>query len=358
MVTTNGKRTVLLVAHTGRDQALNSARFVVDKLTAAGLTVRVLSPEAGELCCGAEEVPPGPQAADGAEVVIVIGGDGTLLRAAEIARPAGVPLLGVNLGHVGFLAEAERDDLARTVDRVVARQYEVEHRMTVDVTVRQNGSVAAETWALNEATVEKTPRIGMLEVVTEVDGRPLSTWDCDGVVCATPTGSTAYAFSAGGPVVWPEVEALLLVPICAHALFAGPMVISPSATLAVEVIGGTQRKPASLPGLGTDPGAGRGEMTGAILWCDGRRSVDLPPGSRVEVRRGARPVLLAILHRHETAAGTGAAAAFTDRLVVKFGLPVTGWRGRQAAGGRPAQGGTAPGSGTAPGRKEASQADA
>jgi NAD+ kinase len=362
---TDGKRTVLLVAHTGRDQALNSARFVVDKLTAAGLTVRVLSPEASELCCGAEEVPPGPQAAAGAEVVIVIGGDGTLLRAAEIARPAGVPLLGVNLGHVGFLAEAERDDLARTVDRVVARQYAVEHRMTVDVTVRQNGSVAAETWALNEATVEKTPRIGMLEVVTEVDGRPLSTWDCDGVVCATPTGSTAYAFSAGGPVVWPEVEALLLVPICAHALFAGPMVISPSATLAVEVIGGTQRKPASLPGMGTVPGLGRGEMTGAILWCDGRRSVDLPPGSRVEVRRGARPVLLAILHRHETGAGTGAAAAFTDRLVVKFGLPVTGWRGRQAAlapgpaaGGRPALGGAAPGRGAAPGGEEASQADA
>ena len=359
----NGKRTVLLVVHTGRQQALTSARFVVEKLTAAGLTVRVLSPEASDLRCAAEEVPPGPEAAAGAEIVIVIGGDGTLLRAAEIARPAGVPLLGVNLGHVGFLAEAEPDDLAGAVERVVARQYQVERRMTIDVIVRQNGSVTADTWALNEATVEKTPRIGMLEVVTEVDGRPLSRWDCDGVVCATPTGSTAYAFSAGGPVVWPEVEALLLVPICAHALFAGPMVVSPASTLAVEVIGGTQRKPASLPGLGAEPGSGRGEMTGAVLWCDGRRSVDLPPGSRVEVRRGARPVLLAILHRHESGAGAaGPGASFTDRLVVKFGLPVTGWRGRQVslaagpAAGSPAAPGGAPG--RAPGGEEASPADA
>jgi NAD+ kinase len=335
---TDGKRTVLLVVHTGRPQAVSSARFVVGRLTAAGLAVRVLSPEAGELGCAgdewaAEEVEPGLDAAVGAEVVIVIGGDGTLLRAAEVARPASAPLLGVNLGHVGFLAEADPDDLAETVDRVVARQYVVESRMTIDVTVRHNGSITAETWALNEATVEKTPRVGMLEVVTEVDGRPLSRWDCDGVICATPTGSTAYAFSAGGPVVWPEVEALLLVPICAHALFAGPMVVSPASTLAVEVIGGTARVPVGPVGMGLDPASWRGEMTGAVLWCDGRRSVDLPPGTRVEVRRGERPVLLARLQGRDSAAGTaiGAGAPFTDRLVVKFGLPVTGWRGRQEA---------------------------
>jgi NAD+ kinase len=353
---TNGSRTVLLVTHTGKPQALTSARFVADRLAAAGLTVRMLSPEAAQLRCGAEAVPPGPQAAAGAEIVIVIGGDGTLLRAAEVARPSGVPLLGVNLGHVGFLAEAEPDDLAGTVDRVVGRRYQVEHRMTIDVTVRQNGTVNAVTWALNEATVEKTPRAGMLELVTEVDGRPLARLDCDGVVCATPTGSTAYAFSAGGPVVWPGVEALLLVPICAHALFAGPMVISPASTLAVEVIGGSARTAVGTPGLGIDTGAGRGEMTGAILWCDGRRSVNLPPGSRVEVRRGARPVLLATLNRPERGAQApvGAAALFTDRLVVKFGLPVTGWRGGQGAQAPgPAASGQA-----APGGQEASTADA
>jgi NAD+ kinase len=330
---TGGQRTVLLVAHTGRPRAATSARFVADRLSRAGLRVRVLAPEADELCCAAEVVPPSLHAGEGAELVIVIGGDGTLLRAAEIARPAGAPLLGVNLGHVGFLAEADPDDLAATVDRVVARQYQVESRMTIDVTVRQNGGVAARTWALNEATVEKTPRIGMLELVTEVDGRPLSRLDCDGVICATPTGSTAYAFSAGGPIVWPEVAALLIVPICAHALFAGPMVVSPDSTVALEVIGGTPRAPVGPAGLGLDPGSWRGEMTGAVLWCDGRRSVELPPGARVEVRRGERPVLLARLHRREAGAGTpvGAGAPFTDRLVVKFGLPVTGWRGRRPA---------------------------
>jgi NAD+ kinase len=345
---TDGERSVLLVTHAGKPQALSSARFVADRLIAAGLTVRVLSPEAAELRCPAVEVPPGPEAAVGTEIVIVVGGDGTLLRAAEVARPAGVPLLGVNLGHVGFLAEAEPDDLAWTVDRVVARHYHVERRMTIDVTLRHNGTMLAATWALNEATVEKTPRVGMLELVTEVDGRPLSRLDCDGVICATPTGSTAYAFSAGGPVVWPEVEALLLVPICAHALFAGPMVIAPASTVAVEVIGGSARTSVALPGLGVDTGHRRGEVTGAVLWCDGRRRVELPPGSRVEVRRGTRPVLLARLNRNE--AGAGAGAPFTDRLVAKFELPVTGWRGRQAArapgsadSGRAAQGERAPG---------------
>jgi NAD+ kinase len=295
-----GRRTVLVMAHTGREDALRSARLVAARLAAADIAVRTL---AGEFSCpGAEEVPASPVAAEGAELVIVLGGDGSLLRAAELSRPAGVPLIGVNLGHVGFLAEAEADGLAETVDRLVARQYAVEDRMTIDVTVRSNGSVVALTWALNEATVEKAARERMIEVILEVDGRPLSRWGCDGVVCSTPTGSTAYAFSAGGPVVWPEVEALLMVPISAHALFAPPMVVSPKSVLAVELMVGN-------------------ETSGAVLWCDGRRKVDLPPGARVEVRRGALPVLLARLQ------GAGP-SRFTDRLVVKFGLPVAGWRGR------------------------------
>jgi NAD+ kinase len=243
-------------------------------------------------------------------MVLVIGGDGTLLRAAELARPAATPLLGVNLGHVGFLAEAEPDLVPDAVDHVLAGRYYVEPRMTIDAAILHNGSVSATAWALNEATVEKAARERMLDLVTEVDGRPLSRWGCDGMVFATPTGSTAYAFSAGGPVVWPDVEALLLVPISAHALFAGPMVVSPESVLAAEVIGTT---------------GGHGETSGAVLWCDGRRKVDLPPGARVEVRRGANPVLLARLH------GADIAASFTDRLVVKFGLPVTGWRGRGGA---------------------------
>jgi NAD+ kinase len=206
-------------------------------------------------------------------------------------------LLGVNLGHVGFLAEAEREDLAATVDKVVKRRYEVEERMTVDVIARRNGTVVATDWALNEVTVEKATREKMLEAVIEIDGRPLSHWGCDGVVVATPTGSTAYAFSAGGPIVWPEVEAMLVVPISAHALFARPMVVSPRSLVALEVL------PESPP---------------AVLSCDGRRTVGLPAGARIEVRRGELPVRFARLHL----------TPFTDRLVTKFGLPVTGWRGR------------------------------
>jgi NAD+ kinase len=297
-----GQRTVLVTAHTGRENALRSARFVADRLTAAGIAVRTL---AGEFASpGTQEVPASAAAAEGAELVIVLGGDGSLLRAAELSRPAGVPLIGVNLGHVGFLAEAEPDGLADLVERVVAREYAVEERMTIDVTVRRNGTGIASTWALNEATVEKAARERVIEVIIEIDGRPLSRWGGDGVVCSTPTGSTAYAFSAGGPVVWPEVEALLLVPISAHALFAPPMVVSPQSVLAVELIVAS-------------------ETSGAVLWCDGRRKVDLPPGARVEVRRGTLPVLLARLQAPVSRSG-----GFTDRLVAKFGLPVAGWRGR------------------------------
>jgi NAD+ kinase len=297
-----GQRTVLVTAHTGRENALRSARFVAERLSAAGIAVRTL---AGEFASpGAHEVPSGAGAAEGAELVIVLGGDGSLLRAAELSRPAAVPLIGVNLGHVGFLAEAEPDGLADLVERVVARDYAVEQRMTIDVTVRRNGTGVASTWALNEATVEKAARERVIEVIIEVDGRPLSRWGGDGVVCSTPTGSTAYAFSAGGPVVWPEVEALLMVPISAHALFAPPMVVSPQSVLAIELIVAS-------------------ETSGAVLWCDGRRKVDLPPGARVEVRRGALPVLLARLQAPDSSGG-----GFTDRLVAKFGLPVAGWRGR------------------------------
>ncbi|MEU1423045.1 NAD kinase [Kitasatospora sp. NPDC005751] len=292
-------RTVFLIAHTGREAALRSVEGLVHGLLKAGIRIRLLAAEAVDLDLpdGVERVAGGPGAADGCELILVAGGDGTLLRGAELAREHGLPMLGINLGRVGFLAEAERDDLAVVVERVVDAEYEVEERMTLDVIVRTNGDVVHQDWALNEASIEKASRERMLEVVTEVDGRPVSNFGCDGVVCATPTGSTAYAFSGGGPVVWPEVEALLMVPISAHALFARPLVASPDSVLAVEV------QPKTPHG---------------VLWCDGRRSVELPAGARVEVRRGQTPVRLARLHR----------APFTDRLVAKFALPVTGWRGR------------------------------
>lgn len=233
----------------------------------------------------------------GVDLGMVLGGDGTILRAAELVRGSDVPLLGVNLGHVGFLAESERADLAQTVHWVVGREYSVEERMTIDVQVWQDKQKIAHTWALNEATVEKSDRQRMLEVVLEVDALPISSFGCDGVVMATPTGSTAYAFSAGGPVVWPEVQALLMVPISAHALFAKPLVVAPTSVMALEILNRTDAN--------------------GVLWCDGRRSLDLPPGSRVEVTKSEQPVRLARTRR----------TPFAERLVRKFELPTTGWRG-------------------------------
>jgi NAD+ kinase len=214
------------------------------------------------------------------------------------------------------------------VDHLLAGEYRVEERMTLDVVARDNGTQIARTWALNEVSVEKAARERMVEVVIEVDGRPLSRWGCDGVVCATPTGSTAYAFSAGGPVVWPEVEALLMVPLAAHALFARPMVVSPRSVLAVELLHESGEHAAEV-GDANEPGGFESER--AVLWCDGRRRYDLSPGARIEVRRGELPVLLARLHGLGGQSGGG---EFTDRLVAKFGLPVAGWRGRSSRADR------------------------
>jgi NAD+ kinase len=289
-------RSALLVCHTGRLEAVRAARDVGRFLADAGIEVHVLDSEAAVLDIpGAVAVPTTPEGAAGAEAVIVLGGDGTLLRAAEVARGAGAPLLGVNLGHVGFLAEAEPADLAATVRRIAAGDFQVEERLTLDVEVSVDGEVIWTDWALNEVSVEKGIRERMMDVVIEVDGRPMSQFGCDGVVMSTATGSTAYAFSAGGPIVWPDVEALLVVPLNAHALFSRPVVVTPSTTLAVELIG-------------SEPG---------VMWCDGRRGTNLMPGARVQSTGGDRRLRLARLSR----------APFADRLVAKFGLPVRGWRG-------------------------------
>jgi NAD+ kinase len=296
-------REVLVVLHAGRETNLRTAAAVAHRLAASGVRLRVVGEEWAEVKNG--DLPAGltprivegkPGCADGAEVVLVLGGDGTLLRAAEMARPVGVPLLGVNLGRVGFLAEAEQESLDAALDAIVEGAYSVEERMTIDAVARSNGHVLVRSWALNEATVEKSSRERILEVVLEVDGRPVSAFGCDGVLCATPTGSTAYAFSAGGPLVWPQVEALLLVPSNAHALFARPMVIAPDSQVAIEI----------------DP-----DGPSAVLECDGRRTVTLPPGARVELARGLIPVRMVRLDGQP----------FADRLVRKFDLPVRGWRG-------------------------------
>lgn len=313
------RRRILLLANTRRDEARQVARRCGQALLGAGIGVRVPAEDLAELGldpdAGFEPTESVDDAGHGCELALVIGGDGTILRAAEMTHLSATPLLGVNLGHVGFLAEAEYEDVHSTISAIVDRNYTAEELLTIAVDVYQGNERVVSTFALNEASVEKAARERMLEVVVEIDGRPLSRWGCDGVVCATPTGSTAYSFSAGGPVVWPGVEALLMVPISAHALFARPMVVAPTSVLAVEVLT-------------------RNDSSG-VLWCDGRRTVDLPPGARIEVRRGARPVRLVRLSPDP----------FTDRLVAKFGLSVDGWRG--AAERRRTESADDPGSGDA-----------
>lgn len=300
------QRRILVVTHTGRAEAVAVAQQMIRTLQSEGIAVHLLAEDAAGLGLSNRAsrllnivAHPG-QACVGCELAVVIGGDGTILRAAELTRDAGTPLLGVNLGHVGFLAEAETEDIEATTAAIVERKYTTEERLTIEVTVSEDGQVVTTSWALNEASIEKAARERMLEVVVGIDGRPLSRWACDGVVCATPTGSTAYNFSAGGPVVWPGVKAMLLVPLSAHALFARPLVVAPDSVIGIDV-------------LDANEGAG-------VLWCDGRRRIELPPGARIEVRKGAQPVRLARLHQ----------APFTDRLVAKFGLSVDGWRGSAA----------------------------
>lgn len=306
-------REILLVAHPGRPDIAETARRVGKVFDEAGICLRVLVDEVEPSKIEASDkqehdhvfvadmrlnvVEFGPDAAVGCEMVLVLGGDGTFLRAAELAQAASIPVLGINLGHVGFLAEAEADHLEDALARVIAGNYRIEQRMTLDIAIRVGDQVVDRGWALNEASIENGSRLGVLEVVLEVDGRPVSAFGCDGVLVSTPTGSTAYAFSAGGPVVWPELEAILVIPSNAHALFARPLVTSPESIVAVEI----------------DAGGHAG-----FVFCDGRRTLSLPAGARVEVVRGASPIKWVRLD----------SAPFADRMVKKFELPVTGWRGR------------------------------
>ena len=295
------EREVLFVAHTGRASNRRTAARVADWFDRGGVRLRTLPDQAADLAPNWRHpiIEDGAAAAENVDLVFALGGDGTMLRAAELARLAGVPVLGVNLGRVGFLAEADSDALEEAVRLVLERRYQVDERATVDVRASLRGEVFARGWALNEASVEKSSRERILDVRIEVDSRPVSAFGCDGVLCATPTGSTAYAFSAGGPVIWPEVEALLVVPSNAHAMVSRSLVVSTDSVVTV----------------GVDP-----DGSPAVLTCDGLRHIELPRGARVQVRRGEIPVRLARLWDRP----------FTDRLVHKFALPVKSWRERHA----------------------------
>lgn len=295
---TNTPRAIAVLLHPERPAALRAATQFVPSLAQRGIRcltfggdldrIRPLVPEA-DLCA--------VEAAEEAEVAVVFGGDGTILRAAEWAYPRGVPLLGVNLGHVGFLAELEPSDVHQVTEQVLDRDYQVEERFTVKVVATDpDDQVIWQSFAVNELSVERPSRERMLRILVSIDERPLSLWSCDGLLVSTPTGSTAYAFSAGGPVIWPDVQAFLVTPLNAHALFSRPLVLGPDSIVDLDLM------EAGGPG--------------GILCCDGRRTCDIPEGSRIRVVRGGQPLRIARLSEQP----------FTSRLVRKFALPVTGWR--------------------------------
>ena len=281
-------RHAIFVINPSRAEAVSAAREISQILLKEGFT---LSTPSDVSVLGISQMD--AKSADAAEVVVVLGGDGTILRSAEIARRKSIPILGINLGHVGFLAEVEKPTLAEIAASIVAKGYVTENRMVLNYSVIRDGAVVADGWALNEVTVERDGTT-MVELFVQIDNRPLSRWGCDGLICSTPTGSTAYAFSAGGPVLWPEIDALVLLPISAHALFSRPMVVSPTSEIVVEI-----------------------ESSGALLSGDSLRKFSLTSGDQVHITKDVSVIKLA--HIKPT--------LFTDRLVAKFKLPVEGWRG-------------------------------
>ncbi len=293
-MTSKNLRRLLLVVHPSRSDAKKAAEELISKLLESAFEIvttseinfeRVNRISATQLNAAL--------AASEIELAVVLGGDGTILRAAEAIRGSTIPLLGVNLGHVGFLAQIGRPTISELVAAIVAKNYESERRMVLQYHIERAGENIAHGWALNEVTIERSSE-AMVQLLLQIDHRPLSRWGCDGIICATPTGSTAYAFSAGGPIVWPEVEALVLLPLAAHALFSRPMVISPESTIAVDI-----------------------ESENATLSADGLRKFELFENDRVILTKDISAINLAHIDP----------ALFTDRLVAKFKLPVEGWRG-------------------------------
>jgi len=277
-------KTVLLVTHPTRPEAISTANELAKLLT--GKQINVFATIKTD---GANDF----KATDQIDLAVVLGGDGTMLRAAEIFRGKQVPILGINLGHVGFLAEIERPSLSEIVDAIVSGTFSIEERMSLNYQLLRDGKVFQSGWALNEVLVERNDH-QMIDLFVQIDHRPLSRWWCDAVICATPTGSTAYAYSAGGPVVWPEVDALVLLPLAAHALFSKPMVVSPKSEIAIDL-----------------------ESDSADLNADGIRRTKLQKNDRIVLTSDKEDILLAHIKP----------ATFTDRIVAKFKLPVEGWRG-------------------------------
>jgi len=282
------KRAAVLIVNPSRAEAVEAASILAGLLLKADFDLFTLSDVSisGVTNSSANDLP-------AVEIAVVLGGDGTILRGAELTRERNIPLLGINIGHVGFMAEVIRPEISAVAKSVIDKSYGLDSRMVLAYEVIRSGKVIDTGWALNEVTVERQ-HTTMVELFVQIDGRPLSRWGCDGLIASTPTGSTAYAFSAGGPVLWPEVEALVLLPISAHALFARPMVISPKSEIVVEI-----------------------QSDEALLSADALRKFPLTKGDQVRITRDPSKILLSHI----------VATTFTDRIVAKFKLPVEGWRG-------------------------------
>ena len=230
-----------------------------------------------------------------ADMVISIGGDGTFLKAARRVGKKGIPILGINTGRLGFLADISPEEMEETFDEIQSGRYSVEERSVLQL-ICDDKHLQDAPYALNEIAVLKRDSSSMISIRTAINGAYLNTYQADGLVIATPTGSTAYAFSAGGPVMWPNVKALQLIPLAAHALFARPLIIGSGSTFTIDILDDS--------------------MSEGWICCDGRRQRALPQGTRVMVRESRDTLRLARL----------SGVPFTNRLVSKFDLPVVGWR--------------------------------
>jgi len=230
--------TVALVVHEHRPEAAELAREAAQWLLARDHHVRLPKADADHVGLSEHGVAPDQLAAD-LDLAVTLGGDGTILRAVSLVSRAGVPLLGVNLGRMGYLADLEPVGLTDALERIVAGDYAIEERMMLSVVVHRAGEThpdaGAGIWALNEAVIERPAAGHTVHVAVEVEGRFWTTYAADGLIVATPTGSTAYAFSAGGPIVSPNVRALLMTPVSAHMSFDRSLVVDAADSVRIEV---------------------------------------------------------------------------------------------------------------------------
>lgn len=272
----HGVRRVGLVVHGGRREAVLAAREAADALRAQ--RVEVVGARGDAWGDGVALRDPA-RFAEELDLVVVLGGDGTFLRAAYLVRDHRVPLLGVNLGRLGFLADLEHTDLPSALPELAAGRFAVEERMTLTVEVADaDDRVVGSGWALNDASVRRTSPDRLVHLEVRVSERPFSTVPADAMIVATPTGSTAYAFSAGGPIVSPLVDAFLLTPVAPHSLFDRTLVVDPAELVAIRPLE---------------------EAHSCAVSLDGRESITVPAGGVVRIARGEEPVRMARLERFD-----------------------------------------------------------